>query len=422
MTATLLRRLYVLGEDGTASLEDVRVRDGRIFERGALTPEPKEEVVDFGGLSVLLPAFFNAHTHVPMTLLRGLGEEKPLRRWLDEDIFPYEAHLTARAVEAGAELGLAEMACSGTAGLADMYYFSETICDAMARFGMKGAVGAVSLADDYVPPSGEIRLFSDPHAHYSLSFEEMTAVADRARRLGRGVHTHFLEAPWERQSLQDRFGMTPLEYLQKTGLLDLPHLVLAHCVYLTDDEARALAERGTVTMAHCPASNLKLGSGLPRAWSLRRVGLPVALGTDGAASNNRLDLWAEVRLAALLAKGVEGDPEALPVSAVFEMASRAGYRAFGLEGGTLSVGSPADLQILDLKAPSLCGADEKTLGNFLVYAGDSSLVTDLMIQGRWTLRHRRLVHRGIEEIMERAAEARCRLKELAGRQTIEGDS
>ena len=406
----LFKNFYLLDLDGTVTLGDLRLQQGRITARGALTPGEGEEVVDGRGLKAACVPFFNAHGHGPMTLLRGLGEDKALKAWLEEDIFPREAHLTGEMVYAGQRLALLEEVKGGVAGLDEMYYFYDQISRACDEFGVKLARGT-SFNGDF-PAGARERLFKDPHAPYTLTLEQMSEAAAEAKERGIGLRTHFLEAQWERGYLAEAFGMTPLEYLKATGLADVNKLVLAHCVYLTADEARQLAEWGNVAVVHNPASNLKLGSGICPTTAFLAQGLPLALGTDGAASNNTLDMWREMQLASLLAKGTTLDPTALNASATLRMATVAGYEAFGFEAPTLQEGSVADLMTLDLTDPSMNGADESTLLGFVVTAGHKGLVRDVVVDGRWVVRDGKVPF-DEEEIKAQAALARRQLNEAA---------
>lgn len=411
----LFKNLYWINRDGTAGRGDLRVSDGRVAARGALTYEPDEEVLDCADRLVALPAFFNAHGHGAMTLLRGLGEDKALKRWLEEDIFPREAHLTPEMVEQGQRLAFLEGIQGGVAGFDEMYYYYGGIARAAADFGLKLARGLSTFGVEYpmVCPSRE-RIYLDPHAPYSLTLEEMAAAADRAGELNAGVRTHFLEAAWERDYLRETFGCTPVEYLRKTGLAKVKSLVLAHCVYLTRDEAAELADWGNVTAVHNPASNLKLASGFCPVAEFLEVGLPVALGTDGPASNNTLDPWREMQLASLLAKGVSGDPSVLNVAQTLHMAGTAGYEAFGFEAPATEPGGVADFAFVTLDDPCMVGADLETLPAFVAYSGHRGLVRHLMVDGRFVMRDRK-TPLNEQEIMEQARQARRRLAEASGK-------
>lgn len=413
----ILRDVYVLMADGRVNHCDVHIHNGVYEEFGSprkLEPKPDERMVDYGGRCGLIPSFFNGHCHTAMTLMRGLGEEKPLMRWLEEDIFPIEAHLTPKHVECGARQGLAEQVLAGCGGTADMYYHIDRFVQAVDQFGLRCLVGRSWLTPMDAAETDRCHYSVDPHAHYTLSFEDMSQAADFAFQNQLSVQTHFLEAPWERQSLHDRFGMTPLEYLEKTGLLKTRSLLLAHCVYLLPEEAAALAERGNVTAVHCPASNLKLGSGFAPIKALREQGLPIAIGTDGSASNNRLDMWAEVRLAALLAKGLTNDPSAYAAQQVFHDATVTSAKACGFEKvGLIGEGFEADYQVLDLTVPEMCGIDEHNFLTFLIYAGTSAMVRDVAVAGREIVKDGQFLPLSIETINQQAKAARDDLRRLA---------
>lgn len=426
--ALLLKNVYALdGRLRPARRVDLRITEagviGTIAPAGSLKPQPDDCVDDRHDGTAVIPAFANAHCHAAMSLFRGLGEDEPLMEWLERKIWPVEARLTPQTVRAGTELAAAEMALSGAGCFADMYYHMEVVAEVVRRVGLRGALSvgvvsrddkllAASLQKDLTPYRGPLtRLNLDPHAPYTVSLAGMERIARFGRENGLTVQTHFLEAEWERGYIKKTFGMEPVEYLEKTGLLELDHLVLAHGVWLTEGEMKELAGRGNVTVVHCPASNLKLGSGVAALPAMMDAGLPVALGTDGAASNNRLDLWSEMRLMALIHKGTSKDPTAVPAHAALNCATLAGYRAFGFEGvGLIEEGWQADLTLVDLSGPQYVGADEDNLAGFIVYSGSSADVTDLLVVGRWIVKNRDYLPDPVESLTEAARRARRTLQ------------
>ncbi len=403
---TLLRRIYIL--DGTrdrAELCDLLIADDKIQKIAAPgTLDGAEcETFDGKGEKLVLPGFFNAHCHAAMTLLRGLGEERPLMEWLQEKIWPLEEHLTDEVVYAGTMQAILEMALTGTAGFTDMYYHTEQVARAASETGIRCAVPLGVLRDpakfrkslyrDYAPlraPHGTVCI--DPHAPYTVPFEFVRETAEEARRQNVPLQTHFLEAPWEREYFTDTLKMAPIDYLEKTGLSQVQHLVLAHGVQFHQEELEYLASHDNITIVHCPASNLKLGSGTALVPEMIKAGVHVALGTDGAASNNRLDMWGEMRLASLIHKGVRHDPQSLAAKQLISMATYEGARAFGFERtGKITPGWSADLLVVDISGPNYLGADEDNMATYFVYAGSSRDVYGVLSCGRWIVRDRKFL-------------------------------
>ena len=411
--AILFRDVYLL--DGTmerARRADLLVEGERIKKIAApdsLSGE-KCEVMDGKGETLLMPGFFNAHCHAAMTLLRGLGEERPLMEWLEQKIWPLEEHLTDDVVYAGAVQAMCEMAMCGVTGFTDMYYHMDQVARAVNELGMRCSVSVGVVRDparfrqtlyrDFAEMRGPRIINSiDPPAPYTVPFEFVCECAAEAKRKNLPLQTHFLEAEWERGYLSDTLKMTPVEYLEKTGLAAVPRLVLAHGVQFREDELDYLAAHDNITVAHCPASNLKLGSGVAPVPEMLKRGVHVALGTDGAASNNRLDLWDEMRLASLIHKGVGRDPLAVSSRQLIDCATYQGARAFGYEKvGRLAEGWAADLTAVDLTALHYLGADEDNMSSYVVYAGSSGDVRHVLCGGGWLVKDRAFAPRAEKEI------------------------
>lgn len=317
---------------------------------------------------VLIPGLINLHTHAAMTLMRGIGDDLPLARWLRERIWPVEqAHMSADFVRAGTQLACLEMLQGGVTCFADMYFFPDAAAEAVAEIGMRACLGIVVIdfptawaADpqDYLTRGLAVRdnwrdepLLSfalAPHAPYTVGDATFAQVATLSDQLGIPIHTHVHETGEEIAESERHFGVRPLERLARLGVVG-PQLIAVHAVHLTPAEIALLAERGA-TVAHCPTSNLKLASGIAPIAALLSAGVNLGLGTDGAASNNRLDLFAEMRLAALLAKGASGAADAFPAHQVLHSATLGAATALGLERriGSISAGKEADLCAVDL--------------------------------------------------------------------------
>jgi len=312
---------------------------------------------------VLLPGLVNLHTHAAMSLLRGFADDLPLMRWLSERIWPAEArHAGPDFVESGTLLACAEMLRGGITTFNDMYFFPEAAAAAARRIGIRAALGIVVIefptayaadADDYLAKGLAARdaLSADPllsfclapHAPYTVADKTFERIATLAAQLEIPVHVHLHETVQEVEESLKQHGVRPLERLRRHGLLG-PHLIAVHGVHLDPGEIELMAHEGC-HLAHCPTSNLKLGSGIPPMAAIQARGLNFGLGTDGAASNNRLDLFHEMRHAALLAKGASRDAEALDAHATLEAATLGGARALGLDHriGSLLPGKDADL-------------------------------------------------------------------------------
>jgi len=349
---------------------------------------------------MLLPAFFNAHTHVPMTLLRNYADDMDLHTWLFSKIFPIEEKLDGNDIYHATQLGLMEMIAGGCAGFSDMYYFCDQTIDAVLESGMRAYItrgltcfeGSVNiLQDERIQDSlrlhekyhgtgdGRIRTGLGPHAIYTCSTSYLSAIAELAMEKAMSIHIHVDETLKEHQDSIEKYGKTPVEYLQSLGIFQSP-VIAAHCVHVTQSDIDILASNHVV-VAHNPRSNLKLASGIAPVASMLKAGIHVALGTDGASSNNNLDMWSEMMFSGLLHKGNTLDPLAVSAADAIRMASLEGAAAMGfLQSGSLSVGKNADIQMLDITQPHW-----QPLHNPLsavVYSGKSSDVKLTMVNGK----------------------------------------
>ena len=389
-------------------LEDhaVVVRDGRILavlpRAAALEAYPSAPRIDRPS-HVLLPGLINAHTHAAMTLFRGMADDLPLDAWLNQHIWPAEAHwVTPDFVRDGTELALLEMLQGGTTTCGDMYYYPDAVARAVADSGMRATVGMIVLefptvwarsADEYLSKGLAVRdqfkghplvstMFA-PHAPYSVAnrtFEQIRVLADE---LEAQVQMHVQETAGEILTSLKEFQCRPLQRLDALGMVT-PLLAAVHVTQLDASEIELLAARGA-SVVHCPESNLKLASGLCPVARLAAAGVNVALGTDGAASNNDLDMFGEMRTAALLAKGVAQQADVLPAAAVLQMATLNGAQALGLGDriGSLLPGKEADLICVDLSRPASQPVHSPI--SQLVYATSRDQVTDVWVAGRQLL-------------------------------------
>ncbi|MDD4568376.1 MAG: amidohydrolase, partial [Methanoculleus chikugoensis] len=326
------------------------------------------DIVIDGSDRIAVPGFVNTHTHAAMSLLRGYADDMVLQDWLSQKIWPLEAHLTGDDVYAGTKLACLEMIKSGTVAFNDMYFFMDRAAAAVDEMGMRAtlAYGFIDLGMEEKREAEikatetlvahvrsldnpRIRAAVGPHSVYTVSPEGLTWCAEYAKEQGIGIHVHLSETEKEVVDCVARFGKRPAVHLDDCGCLT-PRTVAAHCCWLDEAECRLLAERG-VTASHNPASNMKLAvnRAMPYHW-LRQHGANVSLGTDGCSSNNNLDLMEEMKFAALLQKFAWNSPTVLPAGEAIAMATAAGARALGTGPGTLTVGAPADIVLLDARA------------------------------------------------------------------------
>jgi len=362
----------------------------------------------------LAPGLVNAHGHAAMSLLRGVGDDLPLERWLGERIWPLEmALISERFVYDGARQAGAEMLRGGITCCNDMYFFPGAAAQAFGELGMRCVISIIALeaaspyasdADDYLRKGLEVRdrLREDPlvgftlapHAPYTVSDATFSRIAMLAEELDLPIQIHLHETAWEIEDSLKRYGTRPLARLDRLGLVS-ERLLAVHAVHLQGEEIALLARRGA-SVAHCPASNLKLASGLAPVAALLREGVGLAFGTDSAASNNRLDLFDEMRLAALLAKGVAMDASVLPAAQALECATLSAARALGLDDriGSIEAGKQADLIAVDLSGLQTQPCYDPV--SQLVYCAGREQVEHAWVAGRQVLAQRRLVREGVE--------------------------
>ncbi len=400
------------------------VADGRILELAPLAEVlrryPGAGRIDRPG-HVLIPGLVNAHTHAAMALFRGLADDLPIDDWLHGHIWPAEARwVSPDFVRDGTELALLEMLQGGTTTFGDMYFFPDVVAGAVADAGLRAAVGMIVLdhptvwaatPDEYLSKGLAVRdqfkghprittMFA-PHAPYSVSDRSFDQIRVLADELDTPVQIHLLETESEIGASLARFGQRPLQRLSALGLVT-PLLAAAHMTRLEDGDLALLAAAGA-SVIHCPESNLKLSSGFCRAADLMAAGVNVALGTDGAASNNDLDMFGEMRTAALLAKGVSGRADVLPAAAVLAAATLQGARALGLgdRTGSLIPGKAADITCVDLNRaatqPVHCPVSQ------LVYAASRDQVTDVWVGGEHLLVDGQPTRADVDSILGRAA-------------------
>ena len=386
-----LENVYMLLPERKVGYGDILV------ENGLITELDLRDCPAGGARRVVLSGLVNCHGHTAMTLVRGLGGGLPLQRWLEEAIFPIEAKMKPEDVRAGAVWGVMEMLAGGTTAVADMYDFPGEMGVALLESGMKGRICRVGLSfipgrlEDCVTStrewngwiSREIRrdVLDDIsiHSEYLTDEKFCRALAQANRELKRPLHVHVSETRREHEECIARHGKTPIAYLADTGILYCGGYA-AHCVWCTDDDFKIMAEKG-VTLVHNPTSNMKLGSGFARIPRAMELGVNVALGTDGCASNDNLDMFEEMHIASLVHKGLNLDPTVLSAWEVIEMATKNGAKALGLANtGEIAVGKAADLCVVDLDAVHLAPAID--IPNLVVNSMGAGDVAMTVIDGR----------------------------------------
>ncbi|HEY5729591.1 MAG TPA: amidohydrolase family protein [Anaerolineales bacterium] len=384
------------------------------------------ETIDCKG-KVLMPGLVNAHTHVPMTLLRGIADDLRLDVWLQGYMWPVEREFASREfVQLGTSIACAELIRSGVTTFNDMYFYEEEVAKATAQAGVRGVCGqsilkfptpdansyedAMEQARDYIKRWKDHPLIVPsiaPHAPYTCTDEILRETASLAQEFDVPLHIHLAETAFEVENMRNENGMPVIPYVKKQGLLDAK-VIAAHCVHIDAGEIRTLHHVGA-GVSHNPSSNLKLASGFAPVTKMLSIGLNVGIGTDGPASNNDLDMFEEVRLAAFIAKAVTNDPTSLPASQALLMGTRLGAQALhiGHLTGSLTPGRRADLILLDLSpihnSPSFRRSTDNTYAQ-IVYASKSTDVSDVMINGKWVMRDRKLLTVNEEELLAQAAD------------------
>ncbi len=423
----IIKAAWVLANDQTQSIFEqgaVAVEKGRIAAAGEASAVAQEwqprETVELGE-ALLMPGLINAHTHVPMTFLRGFADDLPLMELLTKHIFPVEAQLTREIVSLGARLGMYEMMRTGTTAFVDSYLLEEEVFKAAGQTGMRccgGEVifafpsrtyadwdGARQLCRDHAaryPSGGRVQTALMPHSVYTTNDHILRECIALAEELDVMLHIHLSESSGEvAQSMDLHNGRRPIEYARDMGLLN-QRTILAHMVEMTEDELETVGKSGA-GIIHNPVSNLKLASGLAPVSGMIKHGISVGLGTDGACSNNTLDMFETMKLAAILAKGRELDATAIPASQALDMATVQSGRIFRLPGlGTLAPGAPADIIALDLTGPNMCPMFNPV--SHAVYAASGKDCVFTMVDGRILYRQGRYLDGCFDDTRAAAAD------------------
>ena len=403
----------------------VAVADGRIAAVGPaeelLELAPSGEVLNAGNC-IVLPGLVNTHSHLAMSVLRGIADDLPLKQWLEEHIWPVEKeHINREVVRLGTELAAAEQLLAGVTTTTDMYFFADEVCSVLADAGMRGVVAEsligfptprCATSDEMLEKQRDLMEAYRKHplilpsvaAHspYSVGAKDLVREAELAEEFGVPMQIHLSETSWEVEKLLDEKGVSPVAYLADLGVLS-DRTVAAHCVHVSPEDIETLAEFET-GVAHNPVSNLKLASGVAPVPAMVAAGVKVGLGTDGAASNNTLDVLRDMQLAALLHKGISGDPTVLPARAMIEMATSKGAEVLGLSNriGSLTEGRDADIVCIKVDGPHAAPMYDPF--SHLVFAARASDVRHVVIRGRIIVRNRALQTLDLDRIEAQARE------------------
>ncbi len=378
------------------SLVDILI-SGKKFEKiGGLVPEDydRARLVDCSGLAIL-PPFYNGHCHAAMTLLRGFADDMPLQEWLQNHIWPFEAKIKAKDIEIGTRLAIVEMIKSGTVFFSDMYWHREETMKVVEEMGIRATVG-VTIAENLDSPehieenfkflkdhsleTERVKLAVMPHSIYTVGEKIYKRCAQVARDENMILHTHLSETQKEVEDCKVQNGCSPVELMKRYECLG-ENFVAAHCVHLSSQDMSLMAKSGSTAVLN-PCSNLKLSSGIPKVHSMIAKNMRLAIGTDGASSNNNLDMHEDMKLASLLAKAT-GSAETLRADEVLKMATENGARAYGIHGGVIGEGYLADALLVDLNNERL-NPNHNLVSNW-VYAADSRSIRSVICNGKFVM-------------------------------------
>lgn len=388
-----------------------------------------DKIIDAEG-KILLPGLVNTHTHLSMALFRGLADDLSLDTWLNDHIWPMEANLNGDYCYIGALLGAVELIKSGTTTFSDMYFYMEDVARAVEDAGIRAVLsyGMIDFGDAERREAeikenldlyescngmadGRIKVFFGPHSPYTASEELLIKVRQLADEYNMGIHIHVSETQKEINDVLEEKGLRPFEYLEKIGFLG-PDVVAAHCVWLSDEEIEII-KKHDVKVSHNPCSNMKLASGISPVSKMMENDICVSIGTDGASSNNNLDLIEELKTASLLQKVSTLDPKVLNSDESIEMATIKGAEALGLDSeiGSIEVGKKADIILIDTNAANMV-PDSSSLSSNVIYSANGSNVDTTICNGKVLMENRKLTVLDEDEIYSKAKQAIKELKEL----------
>jgi 5-methylthioadenosine/S-adenosylhomocysteine deaminase len=399
----------------------IATKNDKIIYMGKKSKAPRlraEKIIDGHG-KVAMPGLVNCHTHLAMTLFRGIAEDQPLEKWLKETIWPLEAKLKPRDIYDGALLGCLEMIKSGTTTFADMYFYEDHVAKTVEKAGLR-AVLAQGILEAGVPRRGEKMLQDSvnfarrykgyaygrvtvqlgPHALYTCSPSLLAKVRQKASDLNVGIHMHLAESEETVNQTKQKHDLAEVELLEKIGFLD-SDVLAAHCIHLTEKEMQLLAKHD-VKVSYNPVANMKLAQGAAKIKDLLDLGVTVGIGTDGPASNNNLDMFQSMKIATLLQKQYYKDPTVLPAQTVLKMATIDGAKALGLEKtvGSLEVGKKADVILIDFKKPHLTPVHDFYAN--IVYSASGSDVDTVIVDGKTLMENKNVKTLDEEEVVLKA--------------------
>ena len=410
--------------------QSILIKDNLIAE---ISPEIDEsdvsKTIDATG-KIVLPGLINTHTHLSMTLFRGLADDLSLDSWLNDHIWPMEANLNGDYCYIGALLGAVELIKSGTTTFSDMYFYMEDVARAVDESGIRAVLsyGMIDFGDEEKRKNeinenltlfkacdgmadGRIKVFFGPHSPYTASEELLIKVRELADEYNMGIHIHVSETQKEIEDVSAEKGLRPFEYLDKIGFLG-PDVVAAHSVWLSDNEIEII-KKNNVKISHNPCSNMKLASGIAPVSKLIENDICVSIGTDGASSNNNLDLIEELKTASLLQKVSTLDPKVLTSDEAVAMGTIKGAETLGLESeiGSIEVGKKADIILIDTNSANMV-PDSSSLSSNIIYSANSSNVDTTICDGKILMENKKLVVLDEEEIYKKARQAIKELKEV----------
>ncbi|UCC87171.1 MAG: amidohydrolase [Anaerolineales bacterium] len=398
---------------------------------GTIQPSDARQIIQADG-KLAMPGLINTHSHVPMVIFRGLAEDVSLEKWFNEYMWPLESNLQEEDVYWGMLLGLAEMIEAGVTSVADHYFYMDQAARAVQEAGTRAALGWVVFGNQgqamldrttqfierwQGAAGGRITAWLAPHAPYTCDDDFLSASAQRARDLGVGIHIHVAETAAQTQASLEKRGITPIRVLEETGVLERP-TILAHAIGATPSDIQLLAER-PAGVAHAPKTYLKLAMGSAPVVAFREAGVPVGLATDGAVSNNTLDIWESMRLMAMTQKQAQASPEMMTIAQVLHIATRSSARVVGLADqiGAVEPGYLADLILVDMGGAHVQPLHSITAS--LIYATRASDVQTVIVDGKVIMRDRKLLTLNKEEIIQQVSQAMRRLARRVPSQRIQ---
>lgn len=416
----LVKGASVLQPDYTTKVADIAITDDKIVAVGEVPAGFVADNTINGKDKFAVPGFVNTHTHASMTLLRSYADDLALMDWLNNHIWPVEAKMVEKDIRVGGELAVLEMIKSGTTAFLDMYGpYLESVIDVTAKAGIRGVfsrgpIGFIPGQDKVLDENavmyknyngtadGRITVAMGVHAPYTCPPEFCEKAAGLAKDNGMHMHIHMSETQDEINQMQEKYGKRPFKYIEETGLFDVP-AIAAHCVWL-DDEDFAIMKKYNIAVAHNPASNMKLASGIAPVPRMLKEGITVGLGTDGTSSNNNLDMLEEIRLAAILHKVNELDPLSVPAAEALKMGTETGAKAIWLDDtGVIAPGKKADIVLYDLNRPEWC--PRHNLVSLLVYSASSASADTMICNGKVIMEKGKVLTMDEERIIHEAQEA-----------------